>query len=115
MYCDPETIRELLIGIFLWRLLFSYSMAIKHINGKVISRKFQGLEHIFQCHWLAIFAKAHLFIWMIFESLLYKAKKMLLIHARCSMDVSVHLDKFIDSELFALELNVSRCSTFLIL
>lgn len=65
-------------------------MDVQHVDGQVVGGQVHRLEHLGQCHLLAIGDGDHL-VGVVLQRLFNEAQQMLLVHARCGMDVGVHL------------------------
>lgn len=69
------------------------SVHVQHVHREVIGREVEGGKHLSQGHLLTIFA-THYLIRVSLDCLLDKTQQMLLVHARCSVDVSIHLQPY---------------------
>ena len=71
--------------------MMTYSMDIQHVDGEVVGRQVHRLEDLVQGHRLPVLGQADGRVGLGLERLLDETQQVLLVHARCGVNVIVHL------------------------
>lgn len=69
----------------------TYRMHVQHINTEIVSRQIHRLKYLPQSHCFFVLGVRDDFICVILQGFLNKSEQMLLIHARCCMNMGINL------------------------
>jgi hypothetical protein len=70
----------------------TYRVHVEHVHSQFVGRQVHRLENLLQCHWSFLFGHTHHGVRLGLQCLLDETQKVFLVHARCCMNMGVHLE-----------------------